>query len=337
MKKILVTGGTGYIGSHIVVELLELGYHPIIFDNLSNSSSKVLTKISSIIDQEYSFIKGDLCNFSEISDVFKVHDIDSVIHLAGFKSVKGSIQKPLEYFDNNITGTINLLKAMVSNNIMSLVFSSSATVYGKPVELPLRETSECGQLTNPYAKSKKIIEDMIMDISKSNKNFNTIILRYFNPVGAHHSGEIGEDPDGIPANIMPFISKVAVGAIKEVKIFGDNYETHDGTGVRDYIHVVDLANAHIKAISKISKLKGANIFNIGTGIGYSVLQLIDTYESVSGQNIPYKIEKRRKGDVDICFSDPSKANFFLDWQSKKSLMDMCKDSWNWQSKNPRGY
>tara|TARA_B100000925_G_scaffold281704_1_gene253747 strand:+ start:394 stop:1407 length:1014 start_codon:yes stop_codon:yes gene_type:complete len=337
MKKILVTGGTGYIGSHIVVELLELGYHPIIFDNLSNSSSKVLTKISSIIDQEFSFIEGDMRNFKDINNVFKAHNIYSVIHLAGYKSVKESIKKPLEYYDNNITGTINLLKAMMSNNIMSLVFSSSATVYGKPVELPLRETSKCGKLTNPYAKSKRIIEDMIVDISKSNKNFNTIILRYFNPVGAHHSGEIGEDPDGLPANIMPFISKVAVGVIKEVKIFGDNYETQDGTGVRDYIHVVDLANAHTQAISKINKLKGANIFNIGTGIGYSVLELINAYESVSGQKIPYKIENRREGDIGTCFSDPSKANSILDWQSKKTLVDMCKDSWNWQSKNPHGY
>jgi UDP-glucose 4-epimerase len=337
MKTILVTGGAGYIGSHTVLQLLEADYEVVVFDNLSNSSEESLRRVSSLTGKSVTFIQGDILDTEALDKVFTSHNIDSVIHFAGLKAVGESVQKPLSYYENNVYGTLNLCKSMRKHNVMDLVFSSSATVYGDPVSLPLRESSATGQPTNPYGMSKLMVELMLKDLFKSNNDWNIVILRYFNPVGAHPSGQIGEDPNGIPNNLMPFISQVASGKLQQLSVFGDDYDTPDGTGVRDYIHVEDLANGHLKAIERLNLGMGLDIYNLGTGQGYSVLEMINAFEKASGKTIAYKVAPRREGDIASCYADPTVAAEQLNWQAKKSLEDMCNDAWHWQSQNPMGY
>ena len=339
MKKILVTGGSGYIGSHTLVELCDAGYEFVVYDNLINSSQEAIKRVEKIVSKSISFVKGDIRDKQSLREVFSHHDIDSVIHIAGLKAVGESVEKPLEYYDNNVVGTINLLEVMQEFGCKKIVFSSSATVYGEPKCMPITEDFEVGGTTNPYGTSKYMIERILLD-TQNDKDFKVVILRYFNPVGAHKSGLIGEDPNGIPNNLMPFISQVAVGKREYLSIFGDDYPTHDGTGVRDYIHVVDLAKAHIKAISYLNSKSyhdRVNIFNIGTGQGYSVLDMVKAFEKSSGMKVPYKIAPRRAGDIAVCYADSKKAKDILDWEATKDLEDMCRDAWNWQSSNPDGY
>lgn len=338
--KILITGGAGYIGSHTLVELNKVGYDFIVYDNLSNSSKESLKRVKKITGKKVDFVKGDIRDKNSLEKVFKKHKIDSVIHFAGLKAVGESVEKPLKYYDNNVNGILVLLKVMEKYNCKKIVFSSSATVYGNPSSNPIDETFPVGATTNPYGTSKYICERILEDVYTSNSTFKIAILRYFNPVGAHESGMIGEDPNGIPNNLMPYISQVAVGKREYLNVFGNDYDTFDGTGVRDYIHVVDLANAHVKAIDYLNSLSKETkplIINIGTGIGYSVLDMIKAFEKVSNKNIPYEIVSRRAGDIATCFANPTKAKEILGWEAKKSIEDMCADSWNWQSCNPHGY
>ncbi|MCK4767186.1 MAG: UDP-glucose 4-epimerase GalE [Desulfobacula sp.] len=334
--KILVTGGAGYIGSHTCVELLNKNYDVVVIDNLSNSSEESLKRVKNITSKSLSFYKADLLDKKEITAVFSDHKIDAVIHFAGLKAVGESVMIPLKYFHNNITGTLNLLEVMNDFNIKNIVFSSSATVYGNPASLPIKEGFPLSA-TNPYGRTKLMIEEILQDLYRSDKNWNIALLRYFNPVGAHESGKIGEDPFGIPNNLVPYISQVAVGALSQVSIFGNDYDTPDGTGVRDFIHVVDLALGHIKTLPKLFTNPGVMIYNLGTGLGYSVLEMIKGFEAASNKKIPYKITSRRPGDIDACWADPAKAKEELDWEANKTLIDMCKDTWNWQKKNPTGY
>ena len=336
-KKILITGGAGYIGSHTLVELSENGYKFIVYDNLSNSSKEAIKRVEQIIQKPIDFIKGDIRDKEKLETVFSKYDIVSVIHFAGLKAVGESVEKPLKYYDNNVGGTLSVLKVMQKFECKSIVFSSSATVYGDPATTPIKEDFPTGTTTNPYGRSKYFIEEILKDLYKSDNSWNIAILRYFNPVGAHKSGLIGEDPNGIPNNLMPYISQVAVGKLKYLNIFGDDYDTADGTGVRDYIHVVDLAKAHVKALEYLQKNKGLLIANIGTGRGYSVLEMVKAYEKASGKKIPYKIIQRRVGDIAKCFTDPAFANNALNWKATKNINEMCQDSWNWQRKNPNGY
>ena len=336
-KKILITGGAGYIGSHTLVELSENGYKFIVYDNLSNSSKEAIKRVEQIIQKPIDFIKGDIRDKEKLETVFSKYDIVSVIHFAGLKAVGESVEKPLKYYDNNVGGTLSVLKVMQKFECKSIVFSSSATVYGDPATTPIKEDFPTGATTNPYGRSKYFIEEILKDLYKSDNSWNIAILRYFNPVGAHKSGLIGEDPNGIPNNLMPYISQVAVGKLKYLNIFGDDYDTADGTGVRDYIHVVDLAKAHEKALEYLQKNKGLLIANIGTGRGYSVLEMVKAYEKASGKKIPYKIIQRRVGDIAKCFTDPAFANNALNWKATKNINEMCQDSWNWQRKNPNGY
>lgn len=336
-KKILVTGGAGYIGSHTLVELSESGYDFIVYDNLSNSSKKALKRVEQIIQKPIDFIEGDIRDKEKLGTVFSTFDINSVIHFAGLKAVDESVEKPLKYYDNNVGGTLSLLEVMQKFKCKNLVFSSSATVYGDPATTPIKENFPTGATTNPYGRSKYFIEEILKDLYKSDDSWNIAILRYFNPIGAHKSGLIGEDPNGIPNNLMPYISQVAVGKLEYLNIFGDDYDTSDGTGVRDYIHVVDLAKAHIKALEYLQKTKGLLIANIGTGKGYSVLEMIKAFEKASGKKVPYKITQRRAGDIAKCYADPSFANKTLNWKTTKDIDKMCQDIWNWQSKNPNGY
>lgn len=329
--KILVTGGTGYIGSHTVIELLENGYEVVIIDNFSNSSSEVLDKISMICDKSFTFYEGDVCNREFLSEVFKKEGIDAVIHFAGYKAVGESVSKPLMYYKNNIGSTLTLLDVMKENSVYSLVFSSSATVYGIPESLPIKESFPLSA-TNPYGYTKLFIEQILKDLSNSDDKWNIVLLRYFNPIGAHESGLIGEDPDGIPNNIMPYIMRVAIGEYDKISVFGDDYDTLDGTGVRDYIHVVDLANGHIKAIDYLFKVGGLGIFNLGTGKGYSVMDLIKITEKVNGVSVPYVVTDRRPGDIASCFADPSLANEKLGWKAEKSIEEMCRDAYRFASK-----
>ncbi len=334
--KILVTGGAGYIGSHTCVELLNANYDVVVLDNLSNSSEKSLTRVKNITGKSLEFYKADLLNKKQIMTVFSDHKIDAVIHFAGLKAVGESVSMPLKYFHNNIIGTLNLLDVMNDFNVKNIVFSSSATVYGDPASLPITENFPlCA--TNPYGRTKLMIEEILQDIYRSDRNWNIALLRYFNPVGAHKSGEIGEDPFGIPNNLAPYISQVAVGLLPWVSIFGNNYDTPDGTGVRDYIHVVDLALGHLKTLPKLFTNPGLVVYNLGTGFGYSVLEMIKGFEAASGKTIPYKIVDKRPGDIAACWADPSKAETDLGWKADKTLSDMCKDAWNWQKKNPKGY
>ncbi|MBC2703077.1 UDP-glucose 4-epimerase GalE [Desulfobacula sp.] len=334
--KILVTGGAGYIGSHTCVELLNKNYDVVVIDNLSNSSEESLKRVKNITSKSLSFYKADLLDKKEITAVFSDHKIDAVIHFAGLKAVGESVMIPLKYFHNNITGTLNLLEVMNDFNTKNIVFSSSATVYGNPASLPIKEGFPLSA-TNPYGRTKLMIEEILQDLYRSDKNWNIALLRYFNPVGAHESGKIGEDPFGIPNNLVPYISQVAVGALSQVSIFGNDYDTPDGTGVRDFIHVVDLALGHIKTLPKLFTNPGVMIYNLGTGLGYSVLEMIKGFEAASNKKIPYKITRRRPGDIAACWADPAKAKAELDWEANKTLIDMCKDTWNWQKKNPTGY
>lgn len=340
--KILVTGGAGYIGSHTLVELSDAGYEFVVYDNLCNSSKVAIKRVEKIIKKEVVFVEGDIRDTDNLRNVFKRYDIDSVIHFAGLKAVGESVKKPLMYYQNNVCGSITLFEVMKEFNCKKIVFSSSATVYGDPKTTPIKEDFPVGATTNPYGRSKYIIEEMLKDLYKSDNSWKIAILRYFNPVGAHKSGLIGEDPNGIPNNLMPYISQVAVGKREYLNVFGDDYDTKDGTGVRDYIHVVDLANAHVKALeyfdnSRFSTLNSPLILNLGTGQGYSVLDMVKAFEKASGKKVPYQITKRRPGDIAKCYADPSYAKEILGWEAKRGVEEMCKDSWNWQSKNPNGY
>lgn len=333
---ILVTGGTGFIGSHTVVELVKDGREVVILDNLCNSKICVLDRIKTITGKSVKFYKADLLNEDEIEKVFSENDIDSVIHFAGLKAVGESVEKPMLYYHNNLTGTLNLCKVMASHGCKRIVFSSSATVYGKPKSVPIKEDFPLST-TNPYGETKLMIERILKDITVSDPEWSVSILRYFNPIGAHESGLIGEDPKGIPNNLLPYVARVALGKYDHVNVFGDDYNTHDGTGVRDYIHVVDLANAHLKALDRAAKVTGIEYYNIGTGIGYSVLDIIHAYEKAVGHEIKYVIGPRRAGDIDECYADPTKAYEILGWKAQYGIEKMCLDSANWQMKNPDGY
>lgn len=337
---ILITGGAGYIGSHTLIELCNAGYDFVVYDNLSNSSKESIKRVERIINKNIFFEEGDIRNKECLKNVFAKYNIDSVIHFAGLKAVGESVVKPLEYYDNNVVGTLTLLEVMKESNCKKIVFSSSATVYGDPHTTPIKEDFPTGATTNPYGRTKYFIEEILKDLYISDNEFKIVILRYFNPVGAHESGFIGEDPNGIPNNLMPFIAQVAVGKREFLSVFGGDYDTHDGTGVRDYIHVVDLAYGHVKAIdySNASKdMKKPLIVNLGTGKGYSVVDMLKAFENSSGKKVPYKIVDRRAGDIAKCYSDPSYAKEVLDWETKKTIEDMCADSWKWQSINPNGY
>lgn len=337
MKRILITGGAGFIGSHIAVELLEKDFDVIVYDNLSNSSIESLKRVEKITRKKLKFFKADVLDKEKMKDVLKGEEIDLVIHCAALKAVGESVKKPLEYYHNNLTGTLSLLDAMKESNVKNIVFSSSATVYGDPEYCPITEDFPKGECTNPYGWSKSMMEQIMTDLYISDKDWNVILLRYFNPIGAHKSGLIGEDPRGIPNNLIPYITGVAIGKFDYVHVFGDDYDTIDGTGVRDYIHVVDLAKGHVKAIENIDKLSGVEIFNLATGRGYSVLEMIKAFEKASGRKIPYKIEQRREGDIAECFASAKKAEEKLDWICENGLKEMCEDSWRWQKNNPQGY
>lgn len=333
---ILVTGGAGYIGSHTAIELLNEGYEVIIADNLCNSSSVVIDRIKQITGKDVEFYNIDTRDRDKLRHVFEENKIDAVIHFAALKAVGESVEKPLDYYNNNLINTITVLELMREFNVDKFVFSSSATVYGNPKSCPIKEDFPLST-TNPYGSTKLMIENILRDICKVNKDFNVAILRYFNPIGAHESGKIGEEPNGIPNNLMPYITKVAIGQLKELSVFGNDYDTPDGTGVRDYIHVVDLAIGHVKALEKLNQNPGLVTYNLGTGKGYSVLDLVKAFEKASGVEIPYKIVGRRAGDIAMCYADATKAQKELGWTAKYDVDKMCKDSWNWQSKNPNGY
>jgi UDP-glucose 4-epimerase len=334
---ILVTGGAGYIGSHFLVELLSTDNVVLVLDNLSNSSSQSLERVRRITGKDISFVRGDIRDAELLKQLFSQYSIDSVIHFAGLKSVGESVQKPLDYYNNNVYGSQVLLQTMADAEVFNLVFSSSATVYGEPQEMPISEGCPTGQPANPYGRSKLMVEDILRDLAISDSRWNIGILRYFNPVGAHNSGLIGEDPNGAPNNLMPFITQVAIGKLKRLSIFGDDYNTEDGTGVRDYIHVVDLAKGHIAALDYLNKTTGVYTWNLGTGKGYSVLKIIQEFEKSNGVEVPYEILGRRDGDIDICYSSPEKAKTELGWQAELEIMDMVSSAWKWQSINPNGY
>ncbi|MCI8413090.1 MAG: UDP-glucose 4-epimerase GalE [Clostridia bacterium] len=334
--KILVTGGAGYIGSHTCVELLGSGHDVVIVDNFRNASAESVRRVEKLSGKKVALYEGDIRDGKLLDRIFCEHEIDSVIHFAGLKAVGESCAKPIEYYDNNIYGTLVLLQAMKKAGCKKIVFSSSATVYGTPERLPLDETCAVGGTTNPYGSSKYFQEIMLSDVYKSDDEWTVVLLRYFNPVGAHESGQIGEDPKGIPNNLTPYIAKVAIGELKEVGVFGNDYPTHDGTGVRDYIHVVDLAKGHVAAIEKITKA-GVYTYNLGTGVGYSVLDVIHAFEKACGHALAYAIKPRRAGDIAACYADASKAKRELGWEAKLGIDDMCASLWNWQKKNPNGY
>ncbi len=336
MKTILVTGGAGYIGSHTLIELINNNFEVVVIDNLANSSRESLRRVEQIAGYEIPFIEADVRDQSALDDIFTTYSIDSVIHFAGLKAVGESVAKPLEYYDNNLVSTMVLLEVMREHNVKQLVFSSSATVYGNPSELPLRETSTVGVgLTNPYGKTKYMIEQIIQDYCAADPTFEATILRYFNPIGAHQSGQIGEDPNGIPNNLLPYVAQVAVGKLQSVGVFGNDYDTPDGTGVRDYIHVVDLARGHVAALQHMKA--GANVYNLGTGSGTSVLEIIKAFSKACGRDLPYEIKPRRAGDIAACYADCSKAERELGWRAELSIEQACADSWRWQSQNPNGF
>ncbi len=334
---VLVAGGAGYIGSHTVIELQEAGYDVVVVDNLSNSSRESLNRVEKITGKPVKFYEADVINREAMDKIFDTENIDAVINFAGFKAVGESVQKPWEYYQNNIGGTLVLVDVMRKHGVKNIVFSSSATVYGNPAFVPITEECPKGEITNPYGQTKSMLEQILTDIQKADPEWNVMLLRYFNPIGAHESGLIGENPNGIPNNLMPYITQVAVGRLKELGVFGNDYDTPDGTGVRDYIHVVDLANGHVKAIEKIKENPGLGIYNLGTGQGYSVLEIVKNFEEASGRKIPYVIKDRRPGDIAECYSDPSKAQRELNWSAKRGIRTMCEDSWRWQSNNPNGY
>ncbi len=335
--KILVTGGAGYIGSHTCVELLNSGYQVVIVDNLYNSNEKAISRIKEITDKEVKFYKADILDYEKLDSIFESENIDCVIHFAGLKAVGESVKKPLEYYKNNIAGTITLCEVMKKHNVKNIVFSSSATVYGEPAFVPITEQCPKGIPTNPYGWTKSMLEQILTDLNTSDNQWNVILLRYFNPIGAHKSGMLGEDPKGIPNNLLPYVAQVAIGKLDCVGVFGNDYDTPDGTGVRDYIHVVDLAMGHVKAINKIKDNPGVKVYNLGTGKGYSVLDIINAFSQACGHEIPYEIKDRRPGDIATCYSDVTLAKRELDWEAQYDIREMCRDSWNWQSKNPNGY
>ncbi len=334
---ILVTGGTGYIGSHTVVELLNEGKEVVILDNLSNSSEKSLERIEELTGKRPAFVKGDILDREVLQKIFDTYKIESCIHFAGLKAVGESVQKPWEYYENNIAGTLTLVDVMRKNGCKNIIFSSSATVYGDPAQIPITEECPKGQCTNPYGWTKSMLEQILSDMQKADQEWNVILLRYFNPIGAHKSGRMGENPNGIPNNLMPYITQVAVGKLQQLGVFGNDYDTPDGTGVRDYIHVVDLAIGHVKALKKIEENAGLCIYNLGTGHGYSVLDIVKNFEEANDIKIPYEIKPRRAGDIATCYCDPSKAERELGWKAQYGIKDMCADSWNWQKNNPNGY
>lgn len=333
---ILITGGAGYIGSHTCLELLIKGYEIVVLDNLSNSKIESINRIKEITSKNINFYQTDLLNIAELQTIFSKNNIEAVIHFAGFKAVGESVNIPLCYYQNNIIGTLNLCEVMEKFSVYNMVFSSSATVYGIQEQVPLSEDLPL-QATNPYGRTKLMIEEILRDLYVSNNKWSIALLRYFNPVGAHPSGLIGEDPNGIPNNLVPYITQVAIGKLSELKVFGNDYATHDGTGVRDYIHVLDLAIGHLQALKKVMSTSGISAYNLGTGTGYSVMEMIHAFEKVTGRSIPYRIINRRPGDIGVSYADPSKARKELKWVAKKGLEEMCLDSWRWQSNNPSGY
>ncbi|WP_309498804.1 UDP-glucose 4-epimerase GalE [Sulfurovum sp.] len=334
--RILVTGGAGYIGSHTCILLIEAGYEVIVFDNFCNASKESIARVEKIVGKPITLIEGDIRNKEDLNQVFDAHNIDAVIHFAGLKAVGESVEQPLKYYDNNVHGTIVLCEAMAAHGCKSIVFSSSATVYGDPHTTPIKENFPLSA-TNPYGRSKLFIEEMLRDLYLSDSAWKIVLLRYFNPIGAHHSGTIGEDPSGIPNNLIPFIAQTAIGTRAFLSVFGDDYNTSDGTGVRDYIHVMDLADGHVKALGKIGSFNEVVTINLGTGTGYSVLDMVGAYEKASGKKVPYKISARRAGDIAKCFADPSYAKEMLGWEAVRNIHTMCEDSWRWQSNNPNGY
>lgn len=334
---ILVTGGAGYIGSHTVVELLNHHFEIVVLDNLSNSSEVSLQRVQQITGKNITFYQGDILDRKILQRIFSQHNIKAVIHFAGLKAVGESVKKPLRYYQNNVIGSLTLLEEMLKAGIYNLVFSSSATVYGDPEIIPITETCKVGGTANPYGTSKFMVERILQDAVSANPHLSVVILRYFNPVGAHESGLIGEDPNGIPNNLLPYISQVAVGKLPQLSVFGSDYDTHDGTGVRDYIHVVDLAIGHLKALEKHQNDQGCHIYNLGTGIGYSVLDMVKAFEKANDIQIPYKLVERRPGDIATCYSNPQKALEKLGWKTERDLTQMMKDTWNWQKNNPNGY
>ncbi len=334
---ILLTGGAGFIGTHTLVELLNSGYEAVVMDNYSNSSPKALERVEEITGKKFRSYEADISNREDLERIFSENDITAVLNFASLKAVGESVEKPWEYYDNNIGGTLTLLDVMRKHGVKSFVFSSSATVYGEPEEMPITEECPKGKCTNPYGWTKWMLEQILIDMQKADSEWNMVILRYFNPIGAHSSGRIGENPNGRPNNLMPFITQVAVGKLSELGVFGDDYDTPDGTGVRDYIHVVDLAKAHVKAVEKLEKKPGCFICNLGTGRGFSVLELVRTFEKVNGIKIPYSIKERRAGDIASCYCSPLKAKKELGWEAELNIEDMCRDSWNWQKNNPEGY
>lgn len=333
---VLVTGGAGYIGSHTVIDLVENGFDPIIADNLCNSKPEAVRRIRELAGRDIKFYEYDLCDLEKVRDIFAKEKIDSVIHFAGLKAVGESCEKPLEYFRNNLINTMNLLLVMRECGVRNFVFSSSATVYGQPKTVPIKEDFPLS-VTNPYGRTKLMIEDMLRDVFAADKSWNIALLRYFNPIGAHKSGELGEDPKGIPNNLLPYIAQVAVGKLEKIHVFGNDYPTPDGTGVRDYIHVVDLALGHIKAIEHCSDDPGVHIYNLGTGNGYSVLQIIAAFSKACGKELPYQIDPRRPGDIAECYADATKAKNELGWVAERGIDEMCEDSWRWQSRHPNGF
>lgn len=337
MSSILVTGGAGFIGSHTCVELLNEGYEVVVIDNLSNSSEESLKRVEKITGKTVKFYNADIADQDVMRKILEENDIFAVIHFAGLKAVGESVQKPLEYYTNNIAGTLSMCQVMKEKGVKNIIFSSSATVYGDPEIIPITEECPKGQCTNPYGWTKSMLEQILTDLQTSDPEWNVILLRYFNPIGAHKSGIIGEDPNGIPNNLMPYITKVATGQLPKLNVFGNDYPTPDGTGVRDYIHVVDLSIGHVKALEKIKENPGVKVYNLGTGKGYSVLEVIENFIAASGVDIPYEIADRRPGDIAECYADPSLAKQELGWEAQYGIREMCADSWNWQKNNPNGY
>ncbi len=335
--RILVTGGAGYIGSHTCVELLNEGYEVVVMDNLYNSSKKALDRVEEITGKKLTFYETDMLDREGVKKIFDQEKIDAVIHFAGLKAVGESVRKPIEYYYNNMGGTLILCDEMRNHGVKNIIFSSSATVYGDPAEIPITENCPKGTCTNPYGWTKSMLEQVLTDIHTADPEWNVILLRYFNPIGAHKSGLIGEDPKGIPNNLLPYVAQVAIGKLPKINVFGNDYDTPDGTGVRDYIHVVDLAKGHVKAIQKLADKEGVSIFNLGTGKGYSVLDVIHAFEKACGHELPYEIQERRPGDIATCYAKCDKAKKELGWEAQYDIEEMCADSWNWQSKNPNGY
>lgn len=335
--KILVTGGAGYIGSHTTIDLLENGYEVVILDNLSNSSPKCIDRINEITGKNVKFYEADIRDAGALNKIFDSEKIDACIHFAGLKAVGESVEKPWEYYENNISGTLVLIDVMRKHGVKNIIFSSSATVYGDPAMIPITEECPKGQCTNPYGWTKSMLEQILSDIQKADPEWNVILLRYFNPIGAHKSGKIGENPNGIPNNLMPYVTQVAVGKLKELGVFGNDYDTPDGTGVRDYIHVLDLASGHVAAVKKLKENCGLKIYNLGTGKGYSVLDIVKNFEEANGVKIPYSIKPRRAGDIATCYSSAKLAKEELGWEAKYGIREMCEDSWRWQKNNPNGF